>query len=38
MVMQHGKIVEQGPVNEVLTNPKTEYTERLVKAAFEIAA
>ncbi len=38
MVMQHGKIIEQGPVNEVLTNPKTEYTERLVKAAFEIAA
>ena len=38
MVMQYGKIVEQGPVNEVLTNPKTEYTERLVKAAFEIAA
>ena len=38
MVMQNGKIVEQGPVNEVLTNPKTDYTERLVKAAFEIAA
>ncbi len=38
MVMQHGKIIEQGPVNQVLTNPKTEYTERLVKAAFEIAA
>ncbi|MBU1174720.1 MAG: ATP-binding cassette domain-containing protein, partial [Alphaproteobacteria bacterium] len=38
MVMQNGKIVEQGPVSEVLTRPKTEYTERLVKAAFEIAA
>lgn len=38
MVMQHGKIVEQGPVNEVLINPKTEYTARLVRAAFEIAA
>ena len=38
MVMQHGKIVEQGPVNEVLTNPQTEYTARLVRAAFEIAA
>ncbi|GHA34439.1 ABC transporter ATP-binding protein [Devosia pacifica] len=38
MVMQHGKVVEQGPVSEVLTNPKTEYTTRLVRAAFEIAA
>jgi peptide/nickel transport system ATP-binding protein len=38
MVMQHGKVVEEGPVNEVLTNPKTEYTSRLVRAAFEIAA
>jgi peptide/nickel transport system ATP-binding protein len=38
MVMQNGQIVEQGPVNEVLTHPKTPYTERLVRAAFEIAA
>ncbi|WP_309085724.1 ABC transporter ATP-binding protein [Chelativorans sp.] len=38
MVMQHGKIVEAGPVNEVLSNPKTDYTARLVRAAFEIAA
>ena len=38
MVMQHGKIVEQGPVAEVLGRPQTEYTRRLVRAAFEIAA
>jgi peptide/nickel transport system ATP-binding protein len=38
MVMQHGKIVEQGPVEEVLTRPKTEYATRLIRAAFEIAA
>src|SRR5690606_1871463 len=38
MVMQHGTIVEQGPVADVLTNPQTEYTARLVRAAFEIAA
>ncbi|MBY5744666.1 ABC transporter ATP-binding protein [Rhizobium leguminosarum] len=37
IVMQHGKIVEQGPVDEVLSHPKTAYTERLVKAAFEVA-
>ncbi|TAV44016.1 ABC transporter ATP-binding protein [Rhizobium leguminosarum] len=37
IVMQHGKIVEEGPVNEVLSHPKTAYTERLVKAAFEVA-
>ena len=28
---------KQGPVDEVLTNPKTAYTERLVSAAFEVA-
>jgi peptide/nickel transport system ATP-binding protein len=38
MVMQHGRIVEQGPVADVLTHPQTEYTARLVRAAFEIAA
>lgn len=38
VVMQDGKIVEEGPVSEVLNNPKTAYTERLVKAAFEVAA
>ncbi len=38
IVMQNGKIVEQGPVAEVLTNPQTDYTKRLVRAAFDIAA
>lgn len=38
VVMQDGKIVEEGPVSEILNNPKTAYTERLVKAAFEVAA
>jgi peptide/nickel transport system ATP-binding protein len=36
LVMQNGKIVEQGPVADVLTDPKTEYTTRLLKAAFDI--
>jgi peptide/nickel transport system ATP-binding protein len=38
IVMQHGQIMEQGPVADVLTNPKTDYTKRLVRAAFDIAA
>jgi peptide/nickel transport system ATP-binding protein len=37
IVMQNGKIVEAGPVAEVLVNPKTDYTRRLVRAAFDIA-
>lgn len=37
MVMQQGKVVEQGLVSEVLVNPKSNYTRRLVRAAFEIA-
>jgi peptide/nickel transport system ATP-binding protein len=36
IVMQSGKIVEQGPVEEVLSAPQTEYTQRLVRAALEI--
>jgi peptide/nickel transport system ATP-binding protein len=38
MVMQFGKIVEQGPVEDILSSPKTDYTARLVRAAFQIAA
>ena len=37
IVMQNGKIVEQGPVQNVLERPTTDYTKRLVRAAFEIA-
>ena len=37
MVMQFGKIVEQGPVRDVLVDPQHDYTKRLVRAAFEIA-
>jgi len=38
IVMQNGKIVEQGTVDEVLRHPQTEYAARLIRAAFEIAA
>ena len=37
IVMQNGKIVEQGPVADVLEHPSTDYTRRLVRAAFDIA-
>ena len=32
-VMQHGRIVEQGPAAEVLTNPQQAYTRQLLDAA-----
>ena len=32
-VMQHGRIVEQGPAAQVLTNPQTPYTRALLDAA-----
>ncbi|MCD2178173.1 ABC transporter ATP-binding protein [Rhizobium sp. C1] len=38
IVMQHGKIVEQGPVEEILSRPQSDYTQKLVKAAFDVAA
>ena len=37
IVMQDGKIVEEGPVAQVLETPATDYTRRLVRAAFDIA-
>jgi len=33
MVMQHGRIVEQGPAGEILTHPKQAYTRQLLEAA-----
>lgn len=38
IVMQHGKVVERGPTEDVLSNPRTDYTKRLVNAAFEIVS
>ena len=33
MVMQHGRIVEQGPAGDILTRPKQDYTRQLLEAA-----
>jgi peptide/nickel transport system ATP-binding protein len=38
IVMQHGKVVESGPTDQVLVTPQTAYTKRLVDAAFSIIA
>ena len=34
MVMQHGKLVEQGPPEQVIDNPADPYTRKLMAAAF----
>lgn len=36
IVLRHGKVVEQGPSQEVFANPKTDYTKALLAAAFEL--
>ncbi len=38
IVMQHGRIVEQGPSREILTNPQHPYTKQLIAAAPSLAA
>ncbi|MFO1252648.1 MAG: hypothetical protein U1E77_16295 [Inhella sp.] len=32
LVMQHGDVVEQAPVQELMANPRQEYTRKLLGA------
>lgn len=36
MVMEHGKVIEEGPTDAVLRSPQRDYTKKLVQAAFDI--
>ena len=36
LVMRNGKIVEEGPTQQVLTTPTTDYTKALLAAAFDL--
>lgn len=38
VVMKQGRIVESGPTDTIMDHPTQDYTRRLVKAAFEVAA
>ena len=38
MVMQDGKVVEDGPAAEIFKAPKTAYTRALFAAAFRVEA
>ena len=36
IVMRNGKVVEEGPAQQVLTTPETDYTRALLAAAFDL--
>ena len=36
IVMRNGKIVEEGPSQDIFSSPKTDYTKALLSAAFEL--
>ena len=38
LVMRHGRVVEQGPADEIFANPREPYTQALMAAAFEMKA
>jgi microcin C transport system ATP-binding protein len=38
VVLRHGRVVEQGPADEILTRPQHDYTRALIAAAFTLDA
>jgi microcin C transport system ATP-binding protein len=38
IVMRAGKVVEEGPAEQIFNAPKTDYTRALMSAAFELEA
>ncbi len=36
--MKQGRVVEEGPAEEIFTNPKAAYTKALLAAAFDLKA
>ncbi|QBF33947.1 ABC transporter ATP-binding protein [Thalassococcus sp. S3] len=36
MVMKEGKVVEEGPTEQIFDRPEADYTKRLMRAAFEL--
>ena len=38
IVMRQGKVVEQGPAEQIFDHPKTDYTKALMAAAFDLEA
>ncbi len=38
LVLRDGKVIEQGPAEDVIDNPKEDYTKALMAAAFELKA
>ena len=36
IVMRDGKVVEQGPADDIFTSPRSDYTRALFAAAFDL--
>mgnify|MGYP002266845764 CR=1 FL=1 len=37
IVMKDGRVVEQGPAEQIFENPQTDYTRALIAAAFDLS-